>query len=167
MRSEGFYVNEKSSDSSWDRTSDLSICSTFVLPRSPDRVTDNKIFMDTKKKSYKCFTPPVHSKLNVCVIFFLILTSGYMPVPRKYRSFCLHSDKSNEKLLLQCFFSQNGKHNDDKKCVKVACDCTHRQTCLLYSLLTERVVFRRVRKIAKINYWLRHVCPSVCFRPPK
>ena len=26
--SEGFYVNEKSTDTSWDRTSDLSICST-------------------------------------------------------------------------------------------------------------------------------------------
>ena len=33
MRSEGFYVNEKSTDTSWDRTSDLPICST-VLPRS-------------------------------------------------------------------------------------------------------------------------------------
>ena len=27
VRSEGFYVNEKSTDSSWDRTSDLPICS--------------------------------------------------------------------------------------------------------------------------------------------
>ena len=27
-RSEGFYVNEKSTDLSWDRTSDLPICST-------------------------------------------------------------------------------------------------------------------------------------------
>ena len=27
VRSEGFYVNEKSSDTSWDRTSDLPICS--------------------------------------------------------------------------------------------------------------------------------------------
>ena len=26
--SEGFYVNEKSTDTSWDRTSDLPICST-------------------------------------------------------------------------------------------------------------------------------------------
>jgi len=25
---EGFYVNEKSTDTGWDRTSDLSICST-------------------------------------------------------------------------------------------------------------------------------------------
>ena len=28
VRSEGFYVNEKSTDSSWDRNSDLPICST-------------------------------------------------------------------------------------------------------------------------------------------
>ena len=28
VRSEGFYVNEKSTDTSWDRTSDLLICST-------------------------------------------------------------------------------------------------------------------------------------------
>jgi len=28
VRSEGFYVNEKSNDTSWDRTSDLPICST-------------------------------------------------------------------------------------------------------------------------------------------
>ena len=28
VRSEGFYVNEKSTDTSWDRTNDLPICST-------------------------------------------------------------------------------------------------------------------------------------------
>jgi len=28
LRSEGFYVNEKYTDTSWDRTSDLPICST-------------------------------------------------------------------------------------------------------------------------------------------
>jgi len=28
VRSEGFYVNEKSNDTSWDQTSDLPICST-------------------------------------------------------------------------------------------------------------------------------------------
>ena len=28
VRSEGFYVNEKSTDSSWDRTSDIPVCST-------------------------------------------------------------------------------------------------------------------------------------------
>ena len=31
-RSEGFYVNEKSTDTSWDRTSDLLICSTAPWP---------------------------------------------------------------------------------------------------------------------------------------
>jgi len=30
--SEEFYVNEKSTDTSWDRTSDLPICSTAPLP---------------------------------------------------------------------------------------------------------------------------------------
>ena len=34
MRSEGFYVNEKSTDTSWDRISDLPICNTVLL-RSP------------------------------------------------------------------------------------------------------------------------------------
>jgi len=33
VRSEGFYVNEKSSDTSWDRTSDLAICSTALWYR--------------------------------------------------------------------------------------------------------------------------------------
>jgi len=28
VRSQGFYVNEKSTDTSWDRASDLPICST-------------------------------------------------------------------------------------------------------------------------------------------
>ena len=32
MQSEGFYVNEKSTDTSWDRTSDLPICSTASKP---------------------------------------------------------------------------------------------------------------------------------------
>jgi len=32
VRSEGFYINEKSSDTSWDRASDLPICSTAPYP---------------------------------------------------------------------------------------------------------------------------------------
>jgi len=32
VRSEGFYVNEESTDTSWDRASDLAICSTAPLP---------------------------------------------------------------------------------------------------------------------------------------
>ena len=32
VRSEGFYVNEKSADTIWDRTSDLPICSTAPKP---------------------------------------------------------------------------------------------------------------------------------------
>ena len=32
VRSEGFYVNEKSTDTSWDWTSDLPICSTALYP---------------------------------------------------------------------------------------------------------------------------------------
>jgi len=32
VRSEGFYVNEKSTDTSWDQTSDLPICSTAPYP---------------------------------------------------------------------------------------------------------------------------------------
>ena len=34
VRSEEFYVNEKSTDTSWDRTSELPICSTAPLPLS-------------------------------------------------------------------------------------------------------------------------------------
>jgi len=33
VRSEGFYVNEKSTDTSWDRTSDLTHCATAVPPK--------------------------------------------------------------------------------------------------------------------------------------
>jgi len=32
VRSEGFYVNEVSTDTSWDRTRDLPICSTAPYP---------------------------------------------------------------------------------------------------------------------------------------
>ena len=33
MRSEGFYVKENSTDTSWDRTKDLPICSTTLIIR--------------------------------------------------------------------------------------------------------------------------------------
>jgi len=36
VRSEGYYVNEKSNDTSWDRTSDLPICSTARPARGSD-----------------------------------------------------------------------------------------------------------------------------------
>ena len=45
VRSEVFYVNEKSSDTSWDRTSDLPICSTAPLPlcyRGPLKKTQKR-----------------------------------------------------------------------------------------------------------------------------
>jgi len=32
LRSEGFYVKKKSTETSWDRTSDISICSTALKP---------------------------------------------------------------------------------------------------------------------------------------
>ena len=45
VRSEGFYVNEISTDTSWDGTSDLPICSTAplttVTPRSPTTSPNN------------------------------------------------------------------------------------------------------------------------------
>ena len=34
VRSEGFYVNKKATDTSWDRTSDIPICSTAQMLRS-------------------------------------------------------------------------------------------------------------------------------------
>jgi len=39
MRSEGFYVNEKSTDTSWDRTSNLPICSTAPYMTPPPYMT--------------------------------------------------------------------------------------------------------------------------------
>jgi len=45
VRSEGFYVNEKATDTSWDRTSDLPICSTAPLPlcyRGPRYLNNRK-----------------------------------------------------------------------------------------------------------------------------
>ena len=38
MRSEGFYVNEKSNDTSWVRTSDLNHCATAVPHHHVDYV---------------------------------------------------------------------------------------------------------------------------------
>jgi hypothetical protein len=34
-------------------------------------------------------------------------------------------------------------------------------TLLLQELILQQRIFRRVGKIAKIDYWVRHVCPSV------
>ena len=39
MRSEGFYVNEKSTDTSWDRTSDLPICNSAITAANNDNST--------------------------------------------------------------------------------------------------------------------------------
>jgi len=52
VRSEGFYVNEKSNDTSWDRTSDLPICNTASWPlcyRGP-HVPTNALFINLVKK---------------------------------------------------------------------------------------------------------------------
>jgi len=80
VRSEGFYVNEKSTDTSWDRTSDHPICSTAPYPlyyRGPQsflsvsiiliRFERNLIFFDRFSKNTQ--TPncikirPVEAKL--------------------------------------------------------------------------------------------------------
>lgn len=66
-------------------------------------------------------TPMVHNKLKSIMFFFLILSVGYRPVPRKYPNFCLRSDESNEKRSLQCSFSQNAEHNEDKICQGCLC----------------------------------------------
>ena len=53
MRSEGFYVNEESTDTSWDRTNDLPICkkkNCVVLSGVKCLVTDND--MDQVSKCY-------------------------------------------------------------------------------------------------------------------
>jgi len=42
VRSEGFYANEKSTDTSWDRNSDLPICSAATYPlcyRGPQKLS--------------------------------------------------------------------------------------------------------------------------------
>jgi hypothetical protein len=51
VRSERLYVNEKSTDTSWDRTSDLPICSTT------NRVIYNLKFLPPYNVSFKAFHP--------------------------------------------------------------------------------------------------------------
>ena len=49
VRSEGFWVNEKSTDTSWDRTSDLPICSTAPQPlcyRGPPYLINGTVFRE-------------------------------------------------------------------------------------------------------------------------
>ena len=60
VRSEWFYVNEKSNGTSWDRTSDLPICST-VLPRSPINIYSVHICINT------CYTPIAWACAFVCI----------------------------------------------------------------------------------------------------
>ena len=69
VRSEGFYVNEKSTDTSWDQTSTL----TTVLPRSPYTYIRNK----SKKISFFSY--------NSCITFIssVRLVQGHVN-----RTFC-------------------------------------------------------------------------------
>jgi len=54
VRSEGFYVNKKSTDTYWDRTSDFPICSTAPEPlchRGPPYIYIY-IYMDVSEERY-------------------------------------------------------------------------------------------------------------------
>jgi len=51
VRSEGFYVTEKSTDTSWDRTSDLPICSIALLSKVKYTIS-NAIVIVTYETSY-------------------------------------------------------------------------------------------------------------------
>ena len=70
VRSEGFYVNEKSTDTSWDRTGDLPICSTATYPlcyRGP--LTRRVLRWYSKEKTEMhqrnlCFWHFVHQKVS-------------------------------------------------------------------------------------------------------
>ena len=58
VRSKGFYVNEKSIDTSWDRTSDLPICSTAPSPlcyRGSPCVLYIQIIFSHYDRTQKCF----------------------------------------------------------------------------------------------------------------
>ena len=67
VRSEGFYVNEKSTDTSWDRASDLPICSTTPWPlcyRGPlsRKVTPWKVFFFSENTILFC----IFNGFDVC-----------------------------------------------------------------------------------------------------
>ena len=49
MRSEGIYVNKNSTDTSWDRTSDLPNCSTASTPYVEEIIGDYVVFETTGK----------------------------------------------------------------------------------------------------------------------
>jgi len=72
VRSEEFYVNEKSTDTSWDRTSGLPICSTAQHwatavrtvaqhstepPRSPKKRNKWKIFVEKRERKCRLWRP--------------------------------------------------------------------------------------------------------------
>jgi len=54
VRSEGFSVNEKSTDTSWDRTSVLPICSIALCHRGPLARICNRLFKTYKTSKWDC-----------------------------------------------------------------------------------------------------------------
>ena len=83
VRSEGFYVNEKSTDTSWDRTSDIPICSTAPWPLcyrghgyplnmkscilTPcSRVLLENLTSSQLVKKFHTFYPKAHYRIHMC-----------------------------------------------------------------------------------------------------
>ena len=69
VRSEGFYVSDKSNDTSWDRTSDLPICSTAPYPlchRGPQPVST--VLRNIYKRVLKPRKREILNPLNITLI---------------------------------------------------------------------------------------------------
>ena len=68
MRSEGLYVNENSTDTSWDRTSDLPICSTARFMVGPWFVMFNRMHVHifVAHSYYNPFTPCEYCTVLLC-----------------------------------------------------------------------------------------------------
>ena len=64
MRSEGFYFNEKSTDTSWDRTSDLPICSTVPAQDISRALNSGGTDMSGVRSTHK-----VDEKYHITLIF--------------------------------------------------------------------------------------------------
>ena len=64
--------------------------------------------------------------------------------------------RGNYKLFTKCHYN----YDITEVITRFVCMC-----CFVCVVLCVCVVFRRVRKNAKSDYQLRHVCPSVCPNP--
>ena len=81
MQSERFYVNEKSTDASWDRTSDLPICDSFRKGISNEdavfRLKDTK-FKSINQKMYVGAIAYDLAKAPDCVNYEILLAKLHL-----------------------------------------------------------------------------------------